>query len=100
MRLIACAATLWRGPQAKPLIVEGRILDEVAGGDGYVIQDAAGNRHLLLALMFITDASAVALETLAKNATARYEARGLLEVSGEGSKHFAPGACTFIYRLP
>lgn len=89
-----------RDPQAKPLVVEGRILDEVTDGDGYVIQDAAGGKHLVVALMFITDSSAATLETLSKDVTARYEARGLLEVSGDGSKHFAPGACTFIYRLP
>ena len=89
-----------RDPQAMQLIVEGRILDEVSGGDGYVIQDPAGGKHLLLTLMFITDSSAVTLETLAKDSAARYEASGFLEVASDGSKHFAPGACTFIYRLP
>ncbi len=89
-----------RNPQAQPLIVTGRILDEVSGGDGYAIQEAAGDKYLLLTLMFITDSSAAILESLAKSAAARYEARGSLEVSSDGSKHFAPGACTFIYRLP
>jgi uncharacterized protein len=82
-----------------PLVVQGKIVDDIAGGDGFVIQDKAGRKHLLLALMFIDKPSSVALESLI-GSPAVYEARGRAEASSDSSVHFAPGACTFIYRLP
>jgi hypothetical protein len=51
-------------------------------------------------LMFINKSSGVRLETLALDKSATFEARGQRETSGDGSTHFAPGACTFLYRLP
>jgi uncharacterized protein len=89
-----------RNVPREPLIVTGKIVDEVAGGDGFMLQDKAGVKHALLLLMFIDKADGVALETLAHGLPATYEARGEREVPGDGSAHFAPGACTFLYRLP
>jgi uncharacterized protein len=83
-----------------PLVVAGRLRDEVTDGDGYVLEDASGAKHVLLALMFIDKASGVALETLAGEPGARFEARGEREASSDGTAHFAPSACTFVYRLP
>ena len=78
--------------------VRGKIVDDIAGGDGFVIEDAAGQKHPLLLLMFMEKASSVALESLI-GTPGVYEARGRAEKSADGSVHFAPGACTFVYRL-
>jgi uncharacterized protein len=84
---------------AAPLRVRGKIVDDIQGGDGFVIVDASGRKYPLLLLMFMEKASSVALESLI-GTPGIYEARGRAEKSGDGSTHFAPGACTLIYRLP
>lgn len=78
--------------------VRGKIVDDIASGDGFVIEDAAGDKHPLLLLMFMEKSSSVALESLI-GTPGVYEARGRAEKSADGSLHFAPGACTFVYRL-
>jgi len=88
-----------RNPNAPALLVRGRILDEVAGGDGFVVQAADGKRYVLLPLMFISKSNATTLELLAREADTLFEVRGQREDSSDGSAHFAPGACTFVYRL-
>lgn len=82
---------------AAPLKIRGKIVDDIATGDGIAIQDATGRKHPVLLLMFMEKASSVALESLI-GAPGVYEARGRAEKS-DGSTHFAPGACTLIYRL-
>ena len=83
---------------APPFVVKGEIVSDIEGGDGIVIRDAAGRKHPILLLMFMEKASSVALESLI-GAPGVYEARGRAEKSDDGSLHFSPGACTFIYRL-
>ena len=83
-----------------PLVVTGKLVDDVADGDGFVIQDVKGAKSVLLASMFIDKSNGVALESLSHGMPQTYEARGVREVSADGSAHFAPGACRFIYRLP
>jgi uncharacterized protein len=83
-----------------PLIVVGKLIDDVAGGDGYVIQDAKNKKFVLLSSMFIDESNAIRLESLARGESFKYEVRGERETSEDGSAHFAPGACTWIYRLP
>jgi uncharacterized protein len=84
----------------EPLVLAGKLVDDVASGDGYVLQDARGAKHVLLSLMFIDGSSGARLEMLARNKSATFEARGQRETSSDGTAHFAPGACTFLYRLP
>jgi uncharacterized protein len=83
---------------APPFVVKGEIVSDIETGDGFVIRDAAGRKHPILLLMFMEKASSVALESLTA-APGVYEARGRAEKSDDGSAHFSPGACTFIYRL-
>ena len=89
-----------RDPRRPPLLLTGRILDESAEGDGFVLQESTGAKHVLLALMFIDKSSGVALETLSRQKDESFEARGQRETSSDGVAHFSPGACTFIHRLP
>lgn len=83
-----------------PLVVAGKLIDDVADGDGFAIQDAKGAKTILLPSMFIDKANGVALESLSRGEPRTYEVRGEREVSSDGGAHFAPGACRFIYRLP
>jgi uncharacterized protein len=87
-----------RNVQRKPLVVTGKLIDDVANGDGFVIQDKAGLKHVLLLLMFIDKADGVMLESIARE-PATFEARGEHEVADTGA-NFAPSACTFLYRIP
>ncbi|MEO8019622.1 MAG: hypothetical protein ABI769_17565 [Pseudomonadota bacterium] len=90
-----------RNVRREPLIVTGKLVDDVAAGDGFVLQDKTGVKHALLLLMFIDKADGVAIESLAHQPgpPPTYEAHGEREISA-GGMHFAPSACTFLYRLP
>ena len=84
----------------RPLVVTGRLADEVTEGDGFVIQDARGGKFVVLASMFIDKANGVALESLSHGQQRVFEVRGEVESSGDGQSHFAQGACRFVYSLP
>lgn len=84
--------------QAKPLVARGAILNEISGGDGYVLRAADGKRILIVPLIFLESPTAEALESLTRLAGAEYEVRGYSEVSADGSIHFAPSRCVFVYR--
>ncbi|HEV7605811.1 MAG TPA: hypothetical protein VGO61_00610 [Steroidobacteraceae bacterium] len=88
-----------RNVRREPLVVTGKLVDDVATGDGFVIQDKAGVKHVLLLLMFIDKADGVMLEAIARDTPATFEAHGEREIAG-GEANFAPSACTFLYRLP
>lgn len=83
-----------------PLIVVGKLIDDVGEGDGYVIQDARSKKFVLLSSMFIDEPDGTRLQSLARGESHQYEVRGERETSDDGSAHFAPGACTWVYRLP
>jgi uncharacterized protein len=83
---------------AKPLVAQGTILNEVSGGDGYVLRTGDGKRHLIVPLMFLEGPTTERLEVLAKSKGAGYELRGHAEVGSDGSTHFAPSRCVFVYR--
>jgi hypothetical protein len=82
------------------LVLTGRLRNEVADGDGFVLEDAAGAKHPVQLSMFLSEPSGSMLEVLAKEAHSRFEVRGQREIAGDGSAHISPNGCTFIYRLP
>jgi uncharacterized protein len=88
-----------RNVRREPLTVTGKFVDDVADGDGFVLQDAAGVKHALLLLMFIDKADGVMLEAIARDSNSKFEARGEREINGDKVANFAPSACTFLYRL-
>jgi uncharacterized protein len=90
-----------RNVRREPMVITGKLVDDVADGDGFVIQDKAGVKHVLLPLMFIDKADGVMLESVAHEPAshATFEARGERELPGDGGSNFAPSACTFLYRL-
>ena len=84
--------------QARPLVAQGAILNEISGGDGFVIRARDGKRTLIVPLMFLESPTTEILASLAQFKGAEYEVRGYAEVSGDGSVHFAPNRCVFVYR--
>jgi uncharacterized protein len=91
-----------RNVRREPMLITGKLVDDVANDDGFVIQDKTGMKHVLLPLMFIDKADGVMLESIAHEpgSHATFEARGERELPGDGGANFAPSACTFLYRLP
>lgn len=87
-----------RNVPTRALAVSGRILDEVATGDGYVLQSESGTRHTLVSLMFLDPPTGDALAQLARQADARYEVRGRTEPAAGAARPFAASQCTFVYR--
>ncbi len=109
--------------RAAPLVVRGKLLDEIRGGDGFVLQTAAYTRHLIVPLMLLETDTARGLSQLAQDPHARFEVQGSAAVAqgaapstaGAGAAttakaasgktasygpHFENSRCTFIYRLP
>lgn len=82
--------------KAKPLVAQGSIVNEVAGGDGYVLRARDGKRFLVVPLMFLESPTTEVLDSLR---TGEYELRGHAETSADGGAHFAPSRCIFVYRL-
>jgi uncharacterized protein len=83
--------------QAKPLVAQGAILNEVSGGDGYVLRASDGRRMLMVPLMFLESPTTESLASLTQ-VGGEHEVRGYSEVSADGSTHFAPSRCVFVYR--
>jgi len=83
-------------PKAKPFEATGTILNEVSGGDGFMLQTSDGKKVPIALLMFLE--SPERLEALAKQ-KATYRVRG--HVAQDSSRmFFEPSRCTYIYRLP
>jgi uncharacterized protein len=101
--IIQPAADTEAAPASKkpsPLVARGSIVNEIeGGGDGYAVAKSDGKSVLFLPAMFIEPATADILESLIKTG-GNYELRGIAEHSSDGSAHFAPGHCVFIWRLP
>lgn len=84
--------------KAMPLVAQGTLLDEVSGGDGYVLRGRDGKRFVILPSMFLESPGTEMLASLAKTGGS-YEASGYAEPDADGSRHFAPGRCVFLYRI-
>ena len=83
-------------PRATPFQATGVIVDEVAQGDGYVLRDDSGRRHVLAMLMFLGGPTQEALQLMARDKGARYAVRGYLA----DAKTVEPSRCLFIHRQP
>ena len=91
-----------RNRPVAPVVARGRLLNEVATGDGFVLQGADGTRQVLLSLMLLEQPSVDALAGLARLDGAQFEARGQRDRPqgrGDAPQAFAAGHCTYLYRL-
>ncbi len=82
---------------AKPFVAQGIILNEVSGGDGYVLRARDGKRMLIVPLMFLESPTSETLASLAKFG-GQYQVQGYAELDADGSSHFTPDRCVFIYQ--
>lgn len=89
-----------RNAKTTPLAVSGKIINDVANGDGYVLQSDSGAKHVIVSLMFLEQRSTDALNQFAQSKDSRYEVHGRTEATSSAPKSFAAGQCTFIYRAP
>jgi hypothetical protein len=84
-------------PKAVAFDETGTILNEITGGDGFMLQLADGTKVPLLLLMFLEGESQERLEALAKAARPVYRVRGF--AASDGRRRFIePSRCTFIHR--
>ena len=86
-------------PNAKPLEISGTLINDVANGDGYVIQIRDGTKVPLVLLMFLEGNTGPHLEALSKQPGTTVRARGFAASDGKRT-YFEPSRCTFIHRLP
>lgn len=89
-----------RRPNAQPLVAQGRLVDDVAQGDGFLLRTPEGATHVLLMLMFIDGASADRLPLLAREANATYLARGHAAPGSGARADYEPSRCVYLYRMP
>ena len=82
-----------------PLVLQGRLIDEIETGDGFVLQTKSGSKHLVQSSMFFESPTTERLTALVRTPGAQYELRGQSETGSDGVPHFAPGQCTFIYAI-
>jgi len=87
-------------PAAKPLVAKGRVIDELAQGDGFVLRTAQGASHPLVLLMFVDGATSERLTLFARESDATFLARGHAATDSGGRTYYEPSRCVFLYRLP
>ena len=100
--IVPAAADTVAAPRLKdpqPLEARGRLVNEVASGDGDVLHGAAGRKHLVVASMFI-DTSTEMLNTLVGQPGVTTQVRGQREPGAAAGPHFAQSSCRYVYRLP
>jgi uncharacterized protein len=89
-----------RDAKTSPLSVTGKIVNDVARGDGYVVQTDGGTKHVIASLMFLDQRTSAALDQIAQSQESKYEVIGRAESTSSAVKSFAASQCTFIYRIP
>lgn len=87
-------------PKAAPARATGTLVDEIANGDGIALRTAAGERYLLVMLMFLDGATAERLPLLARERGVTFTARGHLIPGSGRSRAFEPSRCLYLYRNP
>lgn len=85
--------------KASPLEATGRIVDDVANGDGFMLRTKDGTNIPLVLLMFLDGKTPQQLASLAREKGATFRARGFAASDGRRT-YFEPSRCTFIHRMP
>jgi len=90
-------------PKATPYEAIGTLTDDIAtnpNSEGFVIRLKDGTRMPLVTLMFLEPKDQSRLAILARDATARFRARGYAATDRSGQRFFEPSRCLFLHRLP
>ena len=83
----------------KSLAVQGRLVSEVAAGDGYVIVSKEGHKHLLVPLMLLDESTDV-LQSFSQETAVTFLVRGHSGAGKNGQQAFAQNKCRYIYKVP
>jgi uncharacterized protein YecT (DUF1311 family) len=78
--------------------VSGRIVNDIADGDGLVLMTESGVKHVVIPSMLLDEPSSSELIGLSRMAGARYTLVGRADVQGRSPKAFAAGHCIAVYR--
>lgn len=79
-----------------PLVLTGKLLNEVASGDGYVLL-SEGKKHLIVPAMLLESPTDETLATMAQVPGASYEIVGRTEIKGDGARAFASSQCSYVF---
>ncbi len=99
--IVAPASDQVAAPRNLPtqaLVARGRILDEVANGDGHVLESSGGRKIVIQTSMLLEEPSSAALAELARLQGAGFEIRGRVDAQDTQRAAFAAGHCIFVYR--
>jgi uncharacterized protein len=104
--IVAPASDQVAAPRSLPSrawVAQGRILDDIAAGDGFVLQQGNGRKIVIMSAMLYESPSVEALTSLARLPGASFEIRGQIDLADKkaekGPEAFAAGRCTFVYRI-
>jgi uncharacterized protein len=86
-------------PNAEPLELFGAVIDDVAGGDGFIFRTGDGKKLPLVLSMLLDPIDQQHLAAIAKEKGMSFRARGY-EASDSTRTYFEPSRCTFIHRFP
>ena len=87
-----------RNQATNPLSARGRIVDEIATGDGYVLRSDTGEKYLIVPSMLLEDPTADALAALARFPNATYAVHGHTDSKDTNTRAFSSSRCAFVYR--
>jgi uncharacterized protein len=85
--------------KVQPLEAIGTVVNDVAGGDGFMLRTRSGTNVPLVLLMFLEGKTQEQLAALARQQGATFRARGFSASDGKRT-YFEPSRCTFIHRMP
>jgi len=104
--IVAPASDQVAAPRNRPSrawVAQGRILDDIAAGDGFVLLQGNGRKIVIMSAMLFESPSVEALASLARLPGASFEVRGRVDLADKkaekGPDAFAAGECTFVYRI-
>lgn len=90
-------------PQARPLHVKGKLIEDPTFNNGYFLHTSANQDYPLVLMMLAEPSTLKELGNLSlesKETGQVFAAHGYLATDENGKAYFEPSRCTFIYRLP
>lgn len=88
-----------RNRPSTPLSLSGQLRNDIADGDGLVLQAASGDKHVIVPAMLLDEPTASELIGLAKLPGGRFLVQGRAEADARKPQPFSSAHCTHIYRL-
>lgn len=100
--IVAPASDQVAAPRNRPTrawVAQGRIVDDIAAGDGFVLQQRDGRKIVIMSAMLYESPTVEALTSLTRLPDAKFEIRGRVDLADKRADAFAAGQCAYVYRL-